>query len=37
MSDDPDLSSALALTSDEDRLRLYRAWAATYDTNGPGL
>jgi SAM-dependent methyltransferase len=31
MDEGPDLSSALALTSDEDRLRLYRAWAATYD------
>lgn len=31
MSEDPDLSAALALTSDEDRLALYRAWAATYD------
>lgn len=31
MDEGPDLSSALALSSDEDRLRLYRAWAATYD------
>lgn len=31
MSEDPDLAAALALTSDEDRLRLYRAWAASYD------
>jgi len=33
MEQGPDLSSALALTSDEDRLRLYRAWAATYDAD----
>lgn len=33
MQDGPDLSSALALTSDEDRLALYRAWAATYDAD----
>jgi predicted TPR repeat methyltransferase len=31
MAETPDLSSALALSSDEDRLRLYQAWAATYD------
>jgi predicted TPR repeat methyltransferase len=31
MDKGPDLSSALALSSDEDRLALYRAWAATYD------
>ena len=31
MSEDPDLAAALALTSTEDRLRLYRAWAASYD------
>lgn len=29
---DPDLSAALALTGPDATLRLYRAWAATYDT-----
>lgn len=31
MADDPDLESAYALETPEDNLRLYRAWADTYD------
>ena len=31
MSDDPDLDTAYALETPEDNLRLYRAWAETYD------
>lgn len=31
MSEKPDLASAFALTTDEERLRFYRDWAATYD------
>jgi len=33
MSDAPDLKSAYALETPEDNLRLYRAWAETYDAD----
>jgi SAM-dependent methyltransferase len=33
MADDPSLDSAYALETPEDNLRLYRAWAETYDTD----
>ncbi len=33
MADDPSLDSAYALETPEDNLRLYRAWAETYDAD----
>lgn len=32
MADDPNLDSAYALSSPEDNIKLYRAWADTYDS-----
>ncbi|MDJ1017288.1 MAG: class I SAM-dependent methyltransferase [Paracoccaceae bacterium] len=33
MTDDPNLAAAYALETPEDNIRLYRAWAETYDTD----